>query len=50
MLPRTGSTLTGEFGFSPGIVPAPASAPLGVCAAAGIATSTPAASASTLTN
>src|SRR5437762_5553211 len=32
MLPRTGSTFTGEFGLSPGIVPAPASPPLSVCA------------------
>src|SRR5205809_1131004 len=32
MLPRTGNTLTGAFGFSPGIVPAPASDPFNVCA------------------
>src|ERR1051325_11255633 len=27
MLPRTGRTFTGAFGFTPGMVPAPASAP-----------------------
>src|SRR5678815_938679 len=32
MLPRTGSTLMGPLGFSPGIVPAPASEPLWSCA------------------
>src|SRR6267143_6009702 len=50
MLPRTGSTLIGDFGSSPGIVPAPASAPFDVCADAGVpsvAASAPAASAST---
>src|SRR6185503_2655865 len=39
MLPRTGSTVIGDFGSSPGIVPAPASAPFSVCAEAGVATS-----------
>src|SRR6266702_6252770 len=32
MLPRTGSTLSGALGFSPGIVPAPARAPFSACA------------------
>src|SRR5258706_14368987 len=40
MFPRTGSTLMGEFGLSPGIVPAPARPPFNVCAD----TATPAAS------
>src|SRR5258705_13868553 len=50
MLPRTGSTWTGDFGSSPGIVPTPASAPFDVCANAGApsaAASAPAARAST---
>src|SRR5258705_13297378 len=50
MLPRTGSTWTGDFGSSPGIVPTPASAPFDVCADAGApsaAASAPAARAST---
>src|SRR5262245_10638327 len=32
MLPRTGSTLMGPFGFTPGIIPTPASEPLWSCA------------------
>src|SRR5712691_6360439 len=32
MLPRTGSTLIGELGLRPGMVPAPASEPFSVCA------------------
>src|SRR5262245_65734562 len=35
MLPRTGSTLMGPFGFTPGIVPTPASEPPWSCAEIG---------------
>src|ERR1051325_7521802 len=48
MLPRTGNTLIGPFSLTPGIVPAPASAPLSVCAEARTpATTEPASNATT---